>query len=294
MQFDKIRFDGANVELEWKEPLQGGGERDVSDRGKDPTPAFKAALHAFRGYVVWVHSWPEEILERVEVRGVTIKRPDDAPRGIVVTATLKCPRARNSTSTVNTPYLAEPPAGFAGERTGFLPEMIGVLVDDLENEASLYQSGERGEQTTLALGDENIKQANDRMAAAEVASTRKPKGKKKGAAFVPGVGEVANPDATEPVTNDSLRQLLLSVERDVPIDAIALWSSSERDAAFYWATASQRAIVGQVTKNDVPEEPECVKRDATLPLTADAWTETPPPALDSEAVHAIQDASRGD
>lgn len=280
MEFDKVRYDGANVELLYKEALEPSGHRDSADHGKDPTPAFKAALQAFSGYVAWVHQWPETIVDRIEIRQVTIKRPDDAPRGITVTALLKCPRAHNSTSTVNTPYLSEPPADYSGDRKGFLPESTVALINELEARAKEYHDGERGEQTALPLGDSaNTKAANERMASAEVASTRAPKGRgsKKGKDFIPGVGDVANPDATEPLTDDNLRQLLLSVERDIPIDAISAWASTERDDAARWAMATQKLHIGEIKKSDVPKEPACVKRNATLPLKADEWTGDPPP-----------------
>lgn len=283
MSFDKIRFDGANVELDYKEPLPGGGERDVTDTGKDPSPAFKHALQAFASYVAWIHSWPDSTVDRLDVRGVTIKRPDDQPRGIIVTALLKCSRARNSTSTINTPYLAEPPENYSGDRTGFLSEAVVGFIDDLEARATEYQNGERGEQTQLPLGDsENSKAAGERMAAAEVGSTRKPKGKGAKKNGKPprqadiGVSVVVN-EPGEQLDDSALRQLLLSVERDLPIDAVALFTSSERDAAQAWANARLKEMVGQLDAATVPREPDVVIKFATLPLKADEWTGNPPP-----------------
>jgi hypothetical protein len=290
MAFDKIRFDGANVELDYKEPLTGGGERDVTDTGKDPSPAFKRALQAFASYVVWIHSWPDTMVDRLDIRGVTIKRPDDAPRGIIVTALLKCPRARNSTSTINTPYLAQPPENYSGDRTGFLSEAVVGFIDDLEARATEYQNGERGEQTQLPLGDsENSKAAGERMANAEVASTRKPKGKGKNGKpprqADTGVAIVAN-EAGEPLDENALRQLLLSVDRDVPVDAIGIWTSSERDAAQRWGEARQKEMTGELATDLVPREPEAVIKYATLPLKADEWTSdrVPPKASDVVAI----------
>lgn len=295
MEFDKIRFDGKTVELEYTERTSGGAEAKVAEHGDDPTPAFKAALQAFVGYVVWVISAPEAWAETITVRGVSIKRHEDQPRGIVVTAVRQCLRARNGTMLINTPFLTERPEGGTGEGAGFLPDHVPALIDDLENEAALYHGGERGEQTSLELEtSENTKQFNDNAAAAEVKSTRKPRSKK-GKDFIPGVGDVANPDATEVLTDEKLRQLLLMVERDVPIDAIATWTSSDRSASETWARARQRELAGSAKPDEtVPDEPACVKASATLPLTADVlWSDPEPVRPGDEGVHAIQDAARG-
>lgn len=268
MHFDKIKFDGSRVELEYKEELPAGGERDVQDHGKDPSPKFKTALQAFTSFVLWVHSFPADMADRIEIRGVTIKRPDDAPRGIVVTALLKCPHARNSTSTLNTPYVAEPPDGYNGEMNGLLSLAVRDFIDTLEHEAELYQAGERGEQITLALGvSENSKAFADRSAAAETRTTRRGK-KPDGPAQVPGVGLVMNPNAViEDITDDMVRQLLLTVERDVPIDAIARWTSSERSASIVWAKMQQKKLTSSLKPlEEMPAEPVVIKASATMPL----------------------------
>lgn len=296
MQFDKIRFDGKLVELEYKMPLPGGGGEDRQAHGEGPGPTFKQALAAFTSYVIWVHSWPADIAERIEVRGVAIKRPDDAPRGITVTGLLKCPHARNSTSTFNTPYLAQPPENYSGDGNGFLSAAVIGFVDELEEEATRFKEGER-EQTSLPLGEaepsDNTKEFNARSAAAEGATTRKPKGKKKPKDFVPGVGDVVNANATEVLDNDGIRQLLLTVERDVPVDAIATWVSSERSLATDWAHARLKEMVGQLEDIFVPTEPACVIKAATLPLSAEEWTAPAPKPIrvSDAAAQAIQEAA---
>lgn len=288
MQFEKITFDGKQVELHYREPLEAGGEETKCAHGKNPSPAFKAALQSFTSYVLWVHSWPAEMGERLEIRGVSIKRPDDAPRGIVVTALLKCPHARNSTSTINSPYVAEPPEGYNGEMTGLLSIAVRELIDALEERATEFRDGERGEQIPLALGEsENTKAFADRSAAAETKSTRKPK---KASDQKPGVGLVINPGATEVLDDNALRQLLGSVDRDVPPDAIARFTSSERSMAATWAIARQRELTRSLKPDEtVPEEPACVSSTATLPLSAESWHQKPI-HLSDEAAAAVRDA----
>ncbi len=284
MEFDKIRFDGANVELLYQEALESEGKRDCADHGKNPTPAFKSALQAFSGYVAWIHNWPEDTASRIDVRQVTIKRPDDAPRGITVTALLKCPRARNSTSTLNTPYLSEPPANYSGDRSGFLPESTVTLIDELEAQAQEYHNGERGEQTSLPLGDsQNTKNADQKMAEAEVTSTRKPKGRN---------GKMRGKQSSEPtpisdLTDVGVRQLLASVDRDVPIEAITAASVKDRSEAIRWAECRQKEITGQLEDVFMPTEPEWLIRAATPPLKADEWTGDPPPPVSDEGAREI-------
>jgi hypothetical protein len=285
MEFDRIFFNGKQVELDYSEATAGGAKAVVKEQGTEPSPKFKSALQAFATYVGWVISAPESWADSITVRGVSIKRHDDQPRGIVVTALRPCQRARNGTMLINTPYLHEAPPEYAGDYTGLLPKYIPELIDDLEEAATLYHEGERGEQMNLNLpASENAKAVNERMAGAEVASTRKPRAKKDPNAHTPAIHQVQNPDATEILTNDRLRQLLLTVERDVPVDAIALWTSSERSLAEAWGRARQKELAGEYEKlapeargKMVPAEPACVIKYATLPLKAEEWSAPAPP-----------------
>ena len=300
MQFEKIRFDGKTVELDYSESTPGGSTIVVEERGTDPSPAFKAALRAFASYVVWVISGPESWAETLDVRGVTIKRPDDGEFGIIVTAIHPCPRARNGTHLINTPFLAAAPEGHEGLGSGFLPSHVPALVDELEMQATAFHDGEHGEQISLGLpASENTKAVNQRMADAEVASTRKPKGRKgKGKEHIPGVGTVINPDAVELIGDDALRMLLGMVDRDVPVDAIAAWTSSERSQAVTWARARQQELLGrfaQLSEEEraemVPPEPACVQAAATLLLTAEEhWTTAPPPKASEVETVAVAGA----
>ena len=94
----------------------------------------------------------------------------------------------------------------------------------------------------------------------------------------------------------TLRNVLLAAGRDVPVDAIARWTSSERDDAQRWVNAALNP--GPFAK---PDEPECLKRDATPALLDDhiaakdeGWETQPPPKVDdvdAERVHvAIEGA----
>jgi hypothetical protein len=66
-----------------------------------------------------------------------------------------------------------------------------------------------------------------------------------------------------------VRQLLMMVERDVPVDAITSWASSERTSAIAWARMEQRRLAGALKPAELaamPKEPNVIKASATMPL----------------------------
>lgn len=275
MQFDRIWLSGSHVELDYAEALNGA-TKDITEKGQDPTTALKAALQAFGGYVNWVISGPESWADDLHIRGVTIKRHDDEPLGIVVTALKKCARARGTTMTINTPYLTERPDGGSGDSTGFLPDTVVAFVDELEVAAEAYHNGERGEQPSLF--SENADTVDRAMRAASSAATKKARSPKRKADTIEGL-PVMNPGDVADVSDAELRQLLLMVERDVPVDAITrTWTGSERSAAIRWATIRQQELAGALGDlATVPAEPACILRDATPALLADPDDVNPPP-----------------
>ena len=290
MIYQKIWFDGTTIRLRFLEQLEGAKDAHEFECAEAPTGAFKGSLAAFAPFVVNLLELPLEWSD-CDVRSLSLKREEKSnARGLQVTVMRKIAEAKNRPVTITTPYLSEPPADYTGDGNGYLDDVTIKLIEEAERQAELYRTGERGEQMKLELSD-NIKQVEERMAAAEVASTRKPRSKKRGAAFVPGVGDVANPDATEPVTDDALRQLLLTVDRDVPIDAIARWTSSEREMARRWAERELRRRVefshGKAVSPVMEAEPECVEKSATLPLKADEWTAPAPVRVNDEAAQEI-------
>lgn len=270
MRFTVIRFADDVVSLKWEERIGDASDKHDWSCDEPPTPAFKAALAAFSTFVVDLVAAPEAWVEGLEIRQLSLKEEEKGGRGLVVTALRKCERAKNRTLLLNTPYLAEAPKDYNGPMAGYLTATVLELIEEAEAEAELYRLGERGEQTSLDLEDsENAKNVNERMASAEIDSTKKPRrGKKNPNAGKPEVHQVQNPDATEPpMTDDEMRQLLLSVERDVPIDAFPALIRSERLAVEGWARAQQRRLIGALHAGEVvPEEPAWVKANATLPL----------------------------
>jgi hypothetical protein len=61
-----------------------------------------------------------------------------------------------------------------------------------------------------------------------------------------------------PVDDQRLHELLVAVGKDVPVDQISRWASTERDAAQRWAE--------QAAKGTPSNMPPCVQRSANHPL----------------------------
>lgn len=169
------------VTLKWEETLAGAIDKHEWSCDEPPTPSFKAALAAFAPYVVDLIQAPAEWGE-MDIRQLLLKEEDAGARGLTVTALRKCERARNRTLLLNSPYMASPPGDYTGDGAGFLDDTVLALIGNAEELALAYRLGERGEQITMDLDSDESDTAdefNERAAAAEVASTRKPRGRKK-------------------------------------------------------------------------------------------------------------------
>lgn len=121
----------------------------------------------------------------------------------------------------------------------------------------------------------------------QVGARRKKKDKSAGTP-----NEVVNPDKTKAPTDDVLRARLLEFDRDVPVDAIATWTSTERDAVQRYLDAKRdlRDNARAVNLDEVIE-PDVILLSATPPLGGDGWTDPKKPApLTDEAVVEITGA----
>jgi hypothetical protein len=123
---------------------------------------------------------------------------------------------------------------------------------------------------------ENADNFNENAAAAEGKTTRKPGPRAKRGApdptkttTPPAPGEVLNPDSDVPPMNDAqLRSLLLSVDSDVPADAIAHFTASERQKSQDYGIKRQKFLAGTIAEIHVPAKPDCITKSETLPLQA--------------------------
>lgn len=284
MKFSRISVTKKGVNLAYEKADEHKSEETVAKSSEQPLSTFVDALQSFTPFVIDLLEIPEEWRANLTVTTLNLSEDKNGYRGLIVTATRPVPKAYDRPLVLNTPLVREG-SDEASDEACTLPDEVLELIGLVETEAVRYLNGEREQRELFNKSEssENVKDFDQRAAAAEVASTRKPKRNKKGKDFIPGVGDVANPEATEPPTSEQLRALLLKVGRDMPIDALSTLTSSERDAILAWAVAKEDPFTPE---RDMPLEPEAVKAFATLPLS-DGWTTDRAPALDDNAVQQI-------
>jgi hypothetical protein len=266
MQFSKISITKKGVHLV-RETTDANGATETADlvSPERPLGSFADSLQAFGPFVTDLLEMPEAWKGNWTVTTLNLSVDKNDNRGLIVTATRPVKKAYNKPLVINTPLVRE--GGENPSADAFvLSDEVMELIRLAEGEATRYVNHEREQ---LDMYDnketsENVKAADERMASAAVHSTRKPKGKKPPASQVETGVPVVNTVGV-PMTDENLRQLLLSVECDVPIDAIKKWTSGERDAVQRWAESGKTGV-----------EPKCVTASATPPL-GDGWTGKAPP-----------------
>lgn len=291
MQFNRISVTKKGVELAYERADEHKVEEIKATSSERPLPSFADAMQAFAPFVIDLLEIPDDWQSALTITTLNLSADKNGNRGLIVTATKPVAKAYDRPLVLNTPLVREGGDEPADEAC-VLPDEVLELIALAEDEAVRYLNGEREQRELFDKPSENVKQFDERAAAAEVASTRKPKKGRKAKGPLPGqtgVEYVANEPGV-PLDDDELRQLLLSVERDVPVDAIARWTSSDRDAAQRWAEHRQKQLLQHANGEPVMEnlpEPECVEKSATLPLKADERTAPAPVRVNDEAVQEI-------
>lgn len=266
MRFKDIKCNKDGVELDRIEKLADGSQltQKLTNAAR-PLSAFNAALQAFSGYavgLVGVSEWNDD----ANVTSVHLsEEPKTSRRGLIVTFTRRIERAKNRTAVYNTPLMHAPVADQEGTNPGTFPEEVEAMITDVEREATRYWNGER-EQAEMFTREESGGDKGKANTAEETADDLAKRRNKKPARNAGTPGEVVNPDKSTPPDDETLRKILLRAGRDVPIDAIARWTSSERGKAQVWAEA---AVDASIKPNKKPDEPDCLKRDATPALIDD-------------------------
>jgi len=293
MGFSKISITKKSVDLSRETKDANGAVEEVHLNSPEyPLSTFRDALQAFAPFVVELLEIPESWRETLTITTLNLSADKNGHRGLIVTAIRPIPKAYDKPLVMNTPLVRE--GGEDPSPDAFvLSDVVLDLIALAESEATRYANGERVQTELFPKAEtksDNATAFDDRAAAAEVASTRKPGRKKKPVDFVRGVGAVVNAESTELLDDAGIRQLLLQVERVVEVDQIARWTSSERNLAVAWADVRLKEMVtGKLNKPPIVE-PECVRAAATVPLSADKWTGPKPMRMTDEAAAAIRDA----
>lgn len=290
MRFDHIKITENEVTLGRQDRQADGSTLTLELKNPSkPMPSFRAALQALTGYavdLVGIPEWAQDDANGVKearVTSVALSEDKNRRRGLVVTFVRKIERAKNRVAVYNTPLMNAPTDDQEGTNPGTYPQVVAEMIATLEAEATKYWNGER-EQTELALEGPKAAAAEggeggEPAEGDQLAKRRKTKDRKAGTP-----GETMNPGKTSPPDDAQLRKLCLAAGRDMPIDAIANLTSTERAKVQAWAEA---AVNPDIKPNKRPEEPEPLKKFATPALlddvagASDGWTDpTPPPKAD--------------
>lgn len=257
MKFSKIKHSKDHEVGLLRVDEHAHSKDSVETTGINPLPSFVDAVQAF--IALFLRVFPALEPERENLRVTTLNLSEkDGDRGLQVSATLTVEHCNNAGVSITTPLITTPLEG-ADEGRVFLTPVELRLIEHVEVEATRYVGGETAQAEMFASTSANAKAVDERMAEAEVASTRKPKGRGKtklGGQAAPG--ELANPGKTVAPTTQKIHDLLAAVGKDVPIDAIERWGSADRDAA--------QAYAEKAAKGKASSMPLCVQRDSMKPL----------------------------
>lgn len=288
MRFENIKITKNKVVLDRLDKHPDGSVFTINlENPNKPLAAFSTALQAFTGWaceLIGASQWADDST----VSSVHLsEEAKTRRRGLMVTLTRKIERAKGRVVTINTPLMHAPADDQEGVNPGTFPQLVADMIGTLEEEATKYWNGER-EQVELEFKGPPAEGAEPGAGAAaaenDISKAQKKRGRKPDPkAGTPG--EVWNPNSTVPPTDEQLRRICMAAGRDVPLDAIPRWTSSERQQAQTWALA---AVNPDIKPAKRPEEPDVLKKDATPALledvagAGDGWTEpTPPPKAEA-------------
>lgn len=276
MNFSRISVTKKGVELDFDRQDDDATEEVKWSSHHNPLPEFRDAMQGFVAYIVALIPFLDAVKDSLTVTTLNLSTDKNDHVGLIVTATTPVEKAYKKPLVLNTPLVREGGEN-ASDDAFVLSDEVLDLIDLVESEARRYKNGEHEQGELFTKEDrtaqptngtsENVREFDQAAAHAEVSSTRKPKGRKgKGGKTPPqsatGVAVIAN-EPGEPLTDVDLQNLLAKAGRNMPIDALAILASSERDSARAWAEAVTDPFTSAV---DVPPEPECVKAFSTSPL----------------------------
>lgn len=289
MEFTKIKIVDKGVELHYTDDVGRGTAitKFTSKADEQPTPVFVASLRAFKAWALDLIGLPTEWFDGKagKVSGISLSRTDDGRRGLIVTLVGKVPKAQNRPVVINTPLVNEGGENTAAEVFVLEDEEL-ALITDAEKHALAFLGGERAPKEQTDAFEQPDGTTSDQKAADPVPDQLAEKRKKRKAGepvVASSPNTVINPDHTKPPTDETIRQLLLSVDRDVAVDTIAGWSSTERDQAQRWAMATLDSRAEKTVLLGDLIEPDHVTKAAAN----DLWDTGVPPKVTQEAAVEI-------
>ena len=148
-QFTKIIINQVHVALHWISRKRTASEADEVHHHQlecpeKPRPEFEKALQAFLPFLLEIIGAPKSWSENTRVTGVSLKKEEDGRRGIVITATRKCPFG-SAPIALNTPYLREALDDSKETGSQFFLSGMSDAIDELCAEADKYLGGDRAQ-----------------------------------------------------------------------------------------------------------------------------------------------------
>jgi hypothetical protein len=182
MKFSKIRISkDGEVELETAAE-RAHGKRNTNDVGTNPLKSFVDAVAAFRAYFLDIVPALKEEKDNVRITTISLGEKDGL-RSLQVSGSLIIEKCNDAVISMTTPRVSEKSgkADDDGEDdAGFhLSKGVLKLIANVETEAERYFNGETAQTNLFASTSENSKAVDQKMAEAEVKSTRTPRGSSK-------------------------------------------------------------------------------------------------------------------
>lgn len=147
-QFTKIVCNAKQIALDWTSKRKTASEaEEVTSHElrcqEKPRPAFDKALQKFLPFLLTIIGAPADWRENTKVTGVSLNKEEDGRRGIVITASRKCPHG-SAPIAINSPHLRE---GLDDKETGanFFLDGMGDAIDVMCDEAAAYLGGDRSQ-----------------------------------------------------------------------------------------------------------------------------------------------------
>lgn len=183
MRFSRISITSKSVSLsrEDKDNKTNAVEEIVLKSPERPMGSFDDAVQGFKAYVTGL--LPFKVApDKLTITTLNLSESKDGRRGLQVSCNVPIPKCDEKVISLTTPLVHEEGEESTGESFTLSDEVM-ELIALAEAEAAAYVDGSRM-QLALPLEkatSKNAKEFDENAAHAEVASTRKPRGKNRGA-----------------------------------------------------------------------------------------------------------------
>lgn len=183
MRFTRIAINSKGVSLDREDVNSKTGRRHITgtESPEIPMPEFADAMQAFDPYVRSLLDGAIDLTNAsLVVTTLNLSVDKNGNRGLIVTACVPVPNAQDRPLVINTPLIREGAADLLGtdDDTFVLSAEVMEMIALVEGEATKYEKGECKAPEVVAeekkRKSKNAEAVGEKMAEAEVGSTRKP------------------------------------------------------------------------------------------------------------------------